>query len=65
MFMLKRLFNLHLSPITVTTVQLNTVGKNPSPTSAKVNAKIEYISREQSSPYELAFGVKLDPKFTF
>ena len=35
------------------------LGKNPSPTSAKDKAKIEYISGGQLSPHELAFGVKL------
>lgn len=33
------------------------IGKNKSP---RDKANIEYISEEQSSPFELAFGVKLD-----
>ena len=40
---------------------LRSIGKNPSPTLPRNSAKIEYISGGQSSPYELAFGVKLDP----
>ena len=34
-----------------------TIGENPRPKLTKDKAKIEYISRGQSSPYELAFGV--------
>ena len=34
--------------------------KNPSLTLARDKANIEYISGAQPSPYELAFGVKLD-----
>ena len=37
------------------------IGKNPSPTSARNKAKIEYISEGQPSPFELTFGVELDP----
>jgi len=37
------------------------IGKNPSPTLARDKANIEDISGGQPSPYELAFGVELDP----
>ena len=37
------------------------IGKNSSPTLARDKAEIEYISGGQSSLYELAFGVELDP----
>ena len=37
------------------------IGKNPSPTSARDKAKIEYISERQPSPYELAYGIELGP----
>ena len=40
---------------------MTSIGKNPSSTLAKDKAKIEYISEEQPSPYELAFGIKLGP----
>jgi len=36
-----------------------TIGENPRPKLTKDKAKIKYISRGQSSPYELAFGIKL------
>ena len=35
------------------------IGKNPSPTSAKNKAKLEYISEGQPSPLKLAFEVEL------
>ena len=35
------------------------VGKNPSPTLVRDSAKIQYISGEQPSSYELTFGVEL------
>ena len=38
----------------------DSIGKNPSATSAKEKAKLEYISEGQPSPLELAFGVELD-----
>ena len=37
------------------------IGKNPSPTSTKNKAKLEYISEGQPLPLELAFGVELGP----
>ena len=36
------------------------IGKNPSPTSAKDKAKLEYISEGQPSPLELTFRIELD-----
>jgi len=37
------------------------IGKIPSLISARDSARIEYINGEQPSPYELAFGVELNP----
>ena len=37
----------------------DSIGKNPSATSAKEKAKLEYISEGQCSPLDLAFGVEL------
>ncbi|KAH1118098.1 hypothetical protein GYH30_047044 [Glycine max] len=41
------------------TSQSESIGKHPSPTSARDKANIEYISGGQLSPFELAFGVEL------
>ena len=40
--------------------KLFSIGKNPSLTSVKDKVKLEYISEEQLSLLELAFGVELD-----
>lgn len=37
------------------------IEKKTPPTLTKDKTKIEYISGEQSSSYELVFGVELDP----
>jgi len=42
-------------------VELGSIRKNPSPTSAKNKAKLEYLSEGQPSPLELVFAVELDP----
>jgi len=40
---------------------VRSIEKNPSSTLVRDEGKIEYISEGQLSPYELTFGVELDP----
>ena len=52
----------HVSHITIDTNNFNeSIGENPSLTSARNKANIECISGGGPSPNELAFGIELGP----